>query len=80
MAETKAIQTVAYSDYWAAQADAVSSLTQLDQQEIAACEWDDYKYGLCALCAKGIDDKSDLVVDENEEGEMVMLCWDCGNI
>ena len=67
-----------YSDYWAAQADAVSSWMQQCEREMIVQQWDDYKYGLCALCAKGIDDKSDLVVDENEEGEMVMLCWDCG--
>jgi hypothetical protein len=42
-------------------------------------QWDDYKYGLCEWCSKGLEDKSDLVVTEDGYGHTVMLCYECGS-
>ena len=50
-------------DYWTAQADAVS-IWAPEQQAPTRSKWDDFKYGLCAWCEKGIEDKSDLMVTE----------------
>ena len=63
------------SAYWAAQADAVSGWAEAVQVP----QWDDYKYGLCEWCSKGLEDKSDLVVTEDGYGHTVMLCYECGS-
>ena len=67
------------SAYWAAQADAVSGWAEAVQAPPEVPQWDDYKYGLCEWCSKGLEDKSDLVVTEDGYGHTVMLCYECGS-
>ena len=67
-------------EYWAAQADAVSIVSIWACEEPSKVpEWDDFKYGLCEWCSKGLEDKSDLVVTEDGYGHTVLLCYDCGS-
>jgi hypothetical protein len=70
-------------EYWTAQADAVSRCRCrcicASEEPSEVPEWDDYKYGLCEWCSKGLEDKSDLVVTEDGYGHTVMLCYDCGS-
>jgi hypothetical protein len=72
-----------FSAYWTAQADAVSIWTkqqqQQDEEASKPAQWEDFKYGLCEWCSKGVDDKSDLVVTEDGYGHTVMLCYECGS-
>lgn len=63
-------------DYWTAQADAVSNRA-LEEQQANVPQWDDFKYGLCAWCSKGLEDKSDLMVTEDGYGNTTLLCYDC---
>ena len=53
-------------DYWTAQADAVAAVSNraLEEPQANVPQWDDFKYGLCAWCSKGLEDKSDFVVTE----------------
>jgi hypothetical protein len=77
------------SAYWTAQADAVRICTQPEQERVQESstiddgrdcrDWDDFQYGLCAWCSKGLEDKSDLVVTEDGYGNLVTLCYDCGS-
>ena len=68
-------------EYWAAQADAVSivSIWAQQQESPKTGQWDDFKYGLCEWCSKGLEDKSDLVVTEDGYGHVVLLCNECGS-
>ena len=68
-------QTLA-QDYWTAQADAVSNRA-LEEQQANVPQWDDFKYGLCAWCSKGLEDKSDLMVTEDGYGNTTLVCYDC---
>ena len=74
MAQTMA-QTMT-QDYWTAQASAVS-IWAPEQQAPTASKWDDFKYGLCAWCEKGIEDKSDLMVTEDGYGNTAIVCYEC---
>jgi hypothetical protein len=80
------------SAYWTAQADAVRIWTHQEQDRVQESsniddgrdcrdcrDWDDFQYGLCAWCSKGLEDKSDLVVTEDGYGNLVTLCYDCGS-
>ena len=69
-------QTQELSAYWTAQADAVS-IWGPPVEEASKPQWDNFKYGLCAWCSKGLEDKSDLVVTEDGYGNTVTLCSDC---
>ncbi len=63
-------------DYWTAQADAVS-IWAPEQKAATAPKWDDFKYGLCEWCSKGLEDKSDFVVTEGGYGHTVLVCYEC---
>ena len=63
-------------DYWTAQADAVS-IWAPEQQAATRSKWDDFKYGLCAWCEKGLEDKSDLMITEDGYGNTTIVCYDC---
>ena len=73
--------------YWTAMAHEVSlaqtAATQQQQQQQqqqekagAAARWDDFKYGLCELCSKGLEDKSEFVVKVDAYGRY-LACYDC---
>jgi hypothetical protein len=72
-------------DYWTAQADAVAAVAAvaavsnrtLEEPQANVPQWDDFKYGLCAWCSKGLEDKSDLVVTEEGYGNTTLVCYDC---
>ena len=63
-------------DYWTAQADAVSNRA-LEEPQANVPQWYDFKYGLCAWCSKGLEDKSDLMVTEEGYGNTTIVCYDC---
>ena len=77
MAQTMA-QTLV-QDYWTAQADAVDAVSNRapEEQPANVPQWDDFKYGLCAWCSKGLEDKSDLMVTEEGYGNTTIVCYDC---
>jgi len=72
-------------DYWTAQADAVAAVAAvaavsnrtLEEPQANVPQWDDFKYGLCAWCSKGLEDKSDFVVTEEGYGNTTLVCYDC---
>ena len=66
-------------DYWTAQADAVAAVSNraLEEPQANVPQWDDFKYGLCAWCSKGLEDKSDFVVTEEGYGNTTIVCYDC---
>ena len=66
-------------DYWTAQADAVVAVSNrtLEEPQANVPQWDDFKYGLCAWCSKGLEDKSDFVVAEEGYGNTTLVCYDC---
>ena len=82
--QTQTPPTLAFSAYWTAQADAVSIWAQEPEpepepeQREKAANWDDFKYGLCELCSKGLEDKSDFLVKVDAYGRY-LACYDCGS-
>jgi len=74
--QTQTPPALAFSAYWTAQADAVS-IWALFEVPANVPQWEDFKYGLCAWCSKGLEDKSDLMVTEDGYGSTTLVCYEC---
>jgi hypothetical protein len=70
--------TTLTSNYWTATAYSVMPALPKNEEKEEETRWNQHKFGLCPLCKKGLDDRTDFTFNYTRNKENgTMMCFDC---